>query len=59
MLCILIQIETVNDVFYEIKEQDGIWTYPIPADWSNDIISDYEFLDGIYWFIDNGKVQLD
>jgi len=26
--------------------------------WSENQISDYEFLNGIYWLIDNGKIQL-
>jgi len=35
------------------------WVKTNACDWSNDLISDYEFLDGIYWLIDNGKIQLD
>jgi len=26
--------------------------------WSDNLISDYEYLDGIYWLIENGIVQL-
>ncbi|MEK0337984.1 MAG: peptidase, partial [Nitrosopumilus sp.] len=26
--------------------------------WADSQLSDYEFLDGIYWLIDNGKIVL-
>ena len=43
----------------DLGAQTPAWVKTNACDWSNDVISDYEFLDGIYWLIDNGKVQLD
>lgn len=38
--------------------QTPAWVKNNACQWSNSQISDYEFLDGIYWLIDNGKIQL-
>jgi hypothetical protein len=34
------------------------WVKNNACAWSNDAINQYQFLDGVYWLIDNGKVQL-
>jgi hypothetical protein len=62
----IIELELQDPEFYVLRTQSGTDAGdPLPdsiknsaCDWSNGQMSDYEFLDSIYWLIDNGKVQL-
>ncbi len=42
----------------DIGTQTPSWVKNNACLWSDSQISDYEFLDGIYWLVDNGKIQL-